>query len=139
MARKRNPDPPDPGREPITFDTVRAIAVGLTGAVEGTSYGTPAFRAGKSLFVRLHDSGDCLVVRIDPDERAMRMKADPETFFITEHYRNYPWILVRLATVERDDLRDLINDAWKLVAPKPRRRPGPSAGPASSSTSTSTR
>ena len=62
----------------------------------------------------------------------MRMKAGPETFFITEHYRKYPWILVRLATVDRGDLRDLLDDAWRLVVPKPRRRPGSSAGPASS-------
>ena len=45
-----------------------------------------------------------LVVKIDPDERAMRMKVDPETYFITEHYRNYPFMLVRLSTVTRDDL-----------------------------------
>ena len=47
----------------------------------------------------------------------MRMKADPETFYITDHYLNYPWILVRLAKVEREDLRELLGDAWQLSAP----------------------
>jgi hypothetical protein len=90
----------------------------LPGAVEGISYGTPAFRVGKSLFVRQHQDDDSLVVKIDPVERTMRIKADPHTFYITDHYRNYPWILVRLATVEPDDLRDLLEDAWRLSAPE---------------------
>jgi hypothetical protein len=100
----------------ITFDTVREIARGFPGAVEGLSYGTPAFRVGKSLFVRLHQDGDALVVKIDPQERAMRMKADRRTFYITDHYLKYPWVLVRLATVEREDLRELLEDAWKQSA-----------------------
>jgi hypothetical protein len=102
---------------PVTFDTVREIARELPGAVEGTSYGTPAFKVGKNLFVRQHQDGESLVVKIDHDQRSMRIKADPETFYITDHYLNYPWILVRLAKVEREDLRELLGDAWKLSAP----------------------
>jgi hypothetical protein len=106
-------------KRPATFETVREIAAGLPGAVEGMSYGTPAFRVGKSLFVRQHQDGESLVVKIDPDERAMRIKAEPETFYITDHYLNYPWILVRLSTVRRDDLRELLEDAWRSSAPTP--------------------
>jgi hypothetical protein len=102
----------------ITWDTVREIAQELPGAEEGTSYCTPAFRVRGSLFVRLHDSGESLVVKIDPDERTMRMKVDPETYHITEHYRPYPYMLVRLSTVSRDDLRDLLVESWRLSAPK---------------------
>ena len=90
----------------------------MPGAVEGTSYGTPAFKVGNKLFVRLKEDGESLVVKIDFDQRTMRMKADPETFYITDHYLNYPWILVRLAAVAPDDLRDLLLDAWRLSAPK---------------------
>jgi hypothetical protein len=105
-------------RKPVTFETVREIAARLPGAVEGISYGTPAFRVGKSLFVRQHQDGESLVVKMDRDERAMRIKADPEIFYITDHYLNYPWILVRLSTVRRDDLRELLEDAWRQSAPK---------------------
>ncbi len=104
-------------RKPVTFETVRDIAGGLPGAVEGISYGTPAFRVGKNLFVRLHQDDESLVVRIDPGERTMRMRVDPETFYITDHYLNYPWILVRLSSVRRDDLRELLEDAWRQCAP----------------------
>src|SRR5271163_4755217 len=103
---------------PVTFEKVRMLALALPKAEEGTSYGTPAFKVGGTLFVRLHQDGESLVVKIDKNERSMRIKAEPETYYITDHYRNYPWILVRLASVEPDDLRDLLEEAWRLSAPK---------------------
>jgi hypothetical protein len=102
----------------VTFETVRRLAIGLPGVEEGTSYGTPALKVKGKLFVRLHDSGDSLVVRIDPGERAMRLETDPEVYFITDHYLEYPWILVRLAVVDEEELKELLEDAWRLVAPK---------------------
>jgi len=116
MTRKRNPAASG-GNAPVTYETVREIARGLPGAVEGTSYRTPAFRVGKKLFVRLKEDGESLVVKIDFEQRKMRMRADPETFYITDHYLNYPAMLVRLATVAPDDLRDLLQDAWRQSAP----------------------
>jgi hypothetical protein len=102
----------------VTWDVVREIAQALPGSEEGTSYGTPAFKVKGKLFVRLHQDGDAIVVRIDPAERAMRMQADPNAFFITEHYAPYPWMLVRLSAVHRDDLADILAESWRLRAPK---------------------
>jgi hypothetical protein len=117
MKQQRKQTPSD-DNQPVTFETVRALVRELPGVVEGTSYGTPAFRAGKTLFVRQHQDGESLVVRMDHDQRAVRMRAAPETFYITDHYLNYPWVLVRLATVDRDDLRDLLEETWRLSSPK---------------------
>lgn len=102
---------------PVTFETVRQFARAFPEAEEGTSYGTPAFKVRGKLFVRLHQSGESIVVRITEDERAMRMQADPETFYITDHYVGYPMVLVRLATARRDDLRDVLEESWRSVAP----------------------
>jgi hypothetical protein len=114
--KRRNPG----GRKPraVTWDTVREIALALPASEESTSYGTPAFKVKGKLFVRLHQDGDSIVVRIDPAERAMRMQADPNAFYITEHYAAYPWMLVRLAAVHRDDLADILEESWRLRAPK---------------------
>jgi hypothetical protein len=106
---------------PITFDTVREIARELPGAIESTSYGTPAFKVGKCLFARQHDEQDLLVIKIDPAQRSLRMKVDPEAFFITDHYLNYPYMLVRFSKVRRDDLRELLEDAWEQCGAKPAR------------------
>ncbi len=116
MKRAKKKESPS-ATGPATYETVREIARELPGTVEGTSYGTPAFRVGKTLFLRQHQDGESLVIKIEPEHRAMRMKADPEAFYITDHYLNYPWMLVRLSTVALDDLRELIEDAWRMSAP----------------------
>ena len=103
---------------PQTWETVRKLALAFPGAEEGTSYGTPAFKVRGKLFARLHQSGEALVVGIDENDRALRMKADPETYFITDHYLAYPWMLVRLSLVQEDDLRELLEDSWRRVAPQ---------------------
>jgi hypothetical protein len=100
----------------ISFDTVREIAGRLPGAVEGTSYGTPAFHVGKTLFVRQHQDGESLVVRIDLEERAMRVATAPKTYSVTDHYLNYPLVLVRMASVKRRELKELLEEAWRLSA-----------------------
>jgi hypothetical protein len=103
---------------PVTFDEVRKLALALPEVEEGTSYGTPAFKVRKKFLSRLKEDGETLVIRIDFDERDILMTANPETFYITDHYRGYPAMLVRLATVDPDDLRELFEGAWRLVAPK---------------------
>ena len=115
MARKRSQPPKS---EPVTFETVRQIALALPGVEEGTSYGTEAFKVGKKLFIRLHQSEPAIVVGMDESERAMRMKSEPETFYITDHYRDYPWVLVRLSSISRDDLRDLLEASWRRCTPE---------------------
>lgn len=59
-----------------------------------------------------------IVLRMDMFEREHRMKSDPETFYITDHYREYPWVLVRLTTVDAATLRELLEQAWRFAAPK---------------------
>jgi hypothetical protein len=110
-------------RTEISFNTVRSIAGAFPEAVEGTSYGTPAFFVGKTLFVRLHQDGDLLVVRIDPDERVLLLEASPETYTLTDHYVNYPWILVRMANIGKRELKGLLTEAHRLAtAGGPRKR-----------------
>jgi len=102
----------------VTFDTVRKIAQTLPGAEESTSYGTPAFKVKGKLFARQHQDGESLVIGVDFDERAVMMSAAPEKFYITDHYLNYPWMLVRMSKVNADELRDLLSGSWRRVAGK---------------------
>jgi YjbR len=59
---------------PVTFETVRAIALALPGVEEGTSYGTPAFRVRGKFLARLREDGETLVVKCDYHERDLRME-----------------------------------------------------------------
>ena len=102
--------------EGVTFETVREIAQNLPGAEESTSYGTPAFKVKKKLCARQHQDGESLVIGVDFDQREEMMKAAPEKFYITDHYLNYPWMLVRMSRVNRDELRDLLMGSWRRVS-----------------------
>ena len=114
----KNPRKRDSKTNSVTFETVRQIAQTLPGAQESTSYGTPAFKVKGKLFARLHQDGESLVVGVDFDGRAEMMSADPEKFYITDHYLKYPWMLVRLSKVRPDQLRDLLIASWRRAAPK---------------------
>jgi hypothetical protein len=109
---KRARHAPDRPRNLLSLDKVE----------ESTSYGTPAFKVRGALFIRLHDKFDStIVVRTDFDQREELLAADPETYFITDHYRNYPWVLVRLSRVHPDALRDLLRMAHRLAVSSKRR------------------
>jgi hypothetical protein len=101
------------------IDDVRRIAQGLPGAEEGTSYGTPGWRVRGKLFARIHDDGIVLVVRVAPGEREALLLSEPDVFELRPHYEPYPqWVLVRLAAIDEAELREVLTDAWREVAPK---------------------
>lgn len=118
IAKKSRKARSESSDKPTAFDNACEIARTLPGAEETTSYGTPAFKVKGKLFARFHQDGESLVVSVDFDEREEMMNADPEKFYITDHYRNYPWILVRLSKVRPDELRDLLLGSWRRAAPK---------------------
>ncbi len=100
------------------WETIRAIARELPGVEEGTSYGTPALRARKALFARLKADGETLVLRMDILSRDHALRAEPELFLLTDHYRDYDWILVRLPVVTAKRLTELLADALATATAK---------------------
>jgi hypothetical protein len=102
----------------VTYDTVRKLARRLPGVEEGTSYGTPALKVHGKLIVRLKEDGETIVLITDFFERDYLLRSAPETFFITDHYKDYPSVLVRLPKVGLEQLRVLLEDAWRRRAPK---------------------
>jgi hypothetical protein len=100
----------------VSFDTVRDFGATLPGVYESTSYGTAALKVGRTLFARLKEDGQTLVLKMDMVNRDLLIQAQPDVFFITDHYRNYAWILVRLEHVKRGQLLELVEDAWRRAA-----------------------
>lgn len=100
----------------IYLQFIRQIMMPLPGVTEGISHGTPAFYVQKRMLCRLWENGEVLVVRTD--EREKWIEAQPEVFFITDHYRNYPTMLVNLPKAEPDDLKELLTTAWLKRASK---------------------
>ena len=110
----------------ITFETVRRIGMQLPDVEEGTAYGSPALKVRGRLLACLpvHRSAepDSLAVRIDFDQRDELVAADPEVYYLTPHYVDYPVVLVRLSRIDIDALRDLLGAAWRFVSAERRSR-----------------
>jgi hypothetical protein len=101
------------------YQHVCALALSLPGVELSTSYGTPAIKVKGKIMARLRSEAEGgLAIRCDFVERQMLLQAAPEAFFLTDHYLDYPMILIRLDQVRRDALPDLVERAWRMVAPK---------------------
>ena len=101
-----------------TLATVRRLFTALPGVEEGPCYGTPGFRVRGRFIARIKEDGVTLAIKCGDDERDFRMKADPKTFFVTDHYRGYPMVLINLGRVKEKDLREIVEQAWRFNAPK---------------------
>jgi hypothetical protein len=103
----------------VTWDDVRAILAALPGTKEGTSYGTPAFRVRKTFLTRLQEDGQTLVTPVSAiEEREALIAAEPDVYSVTDHYRAYPLVLVRLPAAKPEHVRGLLTQAWRAAAPK---------------------
>ncbi|HLJ00262.1 MAG TPA: MmcQ/YjbR family DNA-binding protein [Bradyrhizobium sp.] len=97
----------------------RKIALSFPEASEKPSYGKPSFFIAKKFFTRLRDEDDSIVWIVGSiDERDHLLEMDSKTYFITEHYRDYPAVLVRTARIDKAMLRKMLERRFRAIAPK---------------------
>jgi len=102
-----------------TWDEVIALCEAELPEVErSTSYGTPALKVRKKLFARLKEDGDQIAVFVDFMEREALVQESPGVYVVTDHYRDYPMMLVNLGTVPEDELREVLIESWRRRASK---------------------
>ena len=112
-------------RRGVAVPAIRRLLLDLPNVAEGRSYGMPSFLLNGRFFARFRDGGTVLVLQLATiSDRDTLIDLDAEAFFFTEHYRNYPAVLVRLAAVPPSLLTDVVAEAWRHVStlPPPRRR-----------------
>jgi hypothetical protein len=103
----------------LTFDDVRKIARAWPEVEDGSSYGTPALKVRKKMLVRLKEDGDSLVMPGVPiDERGMLVESQPRVFYFTDHYKDYPMVLIRLSKAKRATVEPLLRRQWRALASK---------------------
>ena len=108
----------------IRVADARRFLLGLDNVVEGRSYGFPSFLVHGHFLARFRDDDTVLALRIASiDDRDVLMQMNSEAFFFTDHYRDYPAVLIRLAKVPSALFRDVVTAAWKHASSKPKKRP----------------
>jgi hypothetical protein len=108
-------------------DDVRRVALSLPQAVElesdgfdfrvadkGFVWSYPERRPGKPRLIRT----DIAVLFVgDEAEKQALLLGEPDVFFTTPGYDGLPLVMVRLAEVDVERLRELVTDAWRMRAP----------------------
>jgi hypothetical protein len=117
------------------FDVVKSIGLALPEVEADTNWaGRPVLKARGCFMAGLasHRSAEpgTLVVRCALEDRERFLEDAPDTYYVTDYYRPYPVVLVRLSHLDRDALRDLLTVSWRMTLEKARRpsRGGRKAG-----------
>ncbi|HEX5045993.1 MAG TPA: hypothetical protein VFX89_02640 [Gammaproteobacteria bacterium] len=112
------PNKKTPRREPLTLDDVREIALAMPEVEETTAYGMSAFKAAKKRFAgqpveRAGVDPNSLGVYMSFEERDRRIASRPDVYYLIDHFLKYPAVLVRLANIGRNELREILGAAWR--------------------------
>ena len=103
----------------MTFDDIRKLALAWPEVEDGTSYGTPALKVRKKLLARLKEDGDSLVMPgVPSEERDMLVESRSTVFYFTDHYKDYPIVLIRLSKAKRAMVEPLLRRQWRALASK---------------------
>ena len=109
-------------KKTINIDVVREIALSLQGVEESILHGVPSFKLHGKLLAcpAIHPSAepDTLAVRLDFDRREQLIMAEPDIYYVTEHYLKHPMVLVRLSLADRNSLKNLLSTARSLMGAK---------------------
>ena len=114
------------GKATSDFESVCKLGLALPGVEKGTAYGSPALKVRGQMMAcipvnRSAEPGS-LAVRVDVADRAELLAAEPDIYYVTDHYVEHDTVLVRLSRVGADVLRDLLGMAHKYVSSKARSR-----------------
>jgi hypothetical protein len=94
------------------------IALCMPGAELSTSYGTPSVKVRGKLMSRWRSEAEgALAIRCDLLDRQILLLTQPDVFFLTDHYRDYPMVLIHLRKASKAVLTEAVERAWRLVAP----------------------
>ena len=103
----------------MTADEMKAIVLAFPGAEEGTSYGSPSFKVNGKFFTRLRrDDASVVLMDVSHDEREMLMEAEPGTFHLTPHYKDYPCVLARIESLHAGSFQNFLERRFRKVAKK---------------------
>ncbi len=94
---------------PLTRSEARKIALSFEGASEGPYFGKPAIFVAEKFLTRVHHKEEAVVLAIGSMEmRDVMLEAEPKLFYITDHYKNFPYLLARLSKLNKGTLKDLL-------------------------------
>jgi hypothetical protein len=102
-----------------TIDDVRALTAGLPRSYEAFVRGRVKFRVGRIVYLAFSRDETLMGFAFPREEREAALQTYPDKFQRPKQSDlRYNWLVVRLGAIDRDELRELVFDAWRMVVPK---------------------
>jgi hypothetical protein len=101
-----------------TADDFRRLALALPETEERETWGHPTFRVRAKMFGGLAPDGTSAGLKASLEQQAALVGGDPATYSVAAYTGRYGWIDLRLGNVPADELRELVEEAWRQTAPK---------------------
>ena len=103
----------------VTIDDVRAVALNLPRSYEALVRDRVKFRVGRLVYLAFARDETLMGFAFPKDEREALIASDPEKFLLPKQADlRYNWVVVRLAAIDEEEMRELVLDAWRMVVPK---------------------
>jgi len=103
----------------VTIDEIRAFAITLPRSTEALVRGRVKFRIGRIVYLSLSRDGSTMGFAFPKDWRDALVEGEPEKFSLPgKSDLRYHWVHVRLAAIDAEEMRDLVEDAWAFTVPK---------------------
>ena len=103
----------------VTIDDVRPLALSLPRSYEALVRDRVKFRVGRIVYLAFSRDETLMGFAFPKDERAALVAGEPDKFQLPgQADMRYNWVVVRLAAIDLDEMRELVLDAWRMVVPK---------------------
>jgi hypothetical protein len=103
----------------VTLDDVRALTAHLPRSYEALVRDRVKFRVGRIVYLAFSRDETVMGFAFPKDEREALVASEPAKFMMPKASDlRYNWVAVRLAALDRSELRELVIDAWRMVVPK---------------------
>jgi hypothetical protein len=103
----------------VTIDDVRELASGLPRSAEAFVRGRVKFRVGRIVYLAFSRDQTLMGFAFPKEEREWLVGTEPEKFLMPRPSDlRYNWVVVRLAAIDEDEMRDLVIEAWSMVVPR---------------------
>ena len=102
-----------------TIESVRELALSLPRSYEALVRDRVKFRVGQIVYLAFSRDEQMMGFAFPKEERAALIEAEPDKFLLPKPSDlRYNWVVVRLAAIDDDEMRELVIEAWRMVVPK---------------------
>ncbi|HEX6423334.1 MAG TPA: MmcQ/YjbR family DNA-binding protein [Acidimicrobiales bacterium] len=103
----------------VTIDDVREVALDLPRTYEALVRDRVKIRVGRIVYLAFSRDETLMGFAFHKEERAALVESEPDKFLMPKLAdQRYNWVVVRLAAIDRTEMRELVLDAWRMVVPK---------------------